>query len=173
MRGVRDQADGLVVKEREDLAHQALMEPKQVSAVPAVHPVAVLREQRKWTRDEPSYFIKGPLQQVIEVIPRPSPAALDLHLAAYGVKQATRKMLNKACGPDQWHAADLLRLPASFWQALADITNAALCHGVLPRTWSSAVVVLLPKTDTKTRPSGLCQIVWRAGARCLAYQLRG
>ena len=165
------------VKKRADEAHAASKPPGPLAAIPAVHPVTVVREQgevwkSKWTRRSDEPFDCMPLQRILTSLPRPEGAAVSLSITAEGLHKATKCMLHKACGPDQWDAASLLRLPCQFWEGLAAVWNQALSCGKVPRNWACVQVALLPKADNKTRPIGLCQLVWRAGARCLVKQLR-
>ena len=165
------------VKKRADEAHAASKPPGPLAAIPAAHPVTVVREQgevwkSKWTRRSDEPFDCMPLQRILASLPRPEGAAVSLSITVEGLRKATKCMLHKACGPDQWDAASLLRLPCQFWEGLAAVWNQALSCGKVPRNWACVQVALLPKADNKTRPMGLCQLVWRAGTRCLVKQLR-
>ncbi|CAE7290680.1 pol [Symbiodinium sp. CCMP2592] len=139
-------------------------ELREAVAAVATHPAQILREQSAvwsalWTRSREAPFDPGPLRQVLSELPRPLDTQADLQVSAEGLCKATQRMLKKACGSDGWEARDLLRLPPTFWEVTATLT--------------SALVVLLPKADGRTRPVGLLSILWRAGARCLVKQLRG
>ena len=124
-----------------------------------------------WARSGDCSFDPGPLRQVLAELPRPDDADVDLQITPDGLRKATRRMLKKACGADGWEA-DFLRLPDLFWSAASRLWNRALLLGQLPTSWTSALVVLIPKPDGRTRPIGLLPILWRAGARCLVKQLR-
>ncbi|CAE7228019.1 Ptchd3 [Symbiodinium sp. CCMP2592] len=166
------------IKRKADEAQACFGQPKELREAVATHPTQVLREQGAiwsalWTRSSDTPFNPEPLRKVLSELPRPVDTQVDLAVSADGLSRATQRMVKKACGSDGWQARDLLRLPVTFWEAAATLWNRALEIGVLPTTWTSALVVLLPKADGRTRPVGLLSILWRAGARCLVKQLRG
>ncbi|CAE7553966.1 Ptchd3, partial [Symbiodinium pilosum] len=91
------------VKKRADEAHAASKPPGPLAAIDCM-----------------------PLQRILASLPRPEGVAVSLSITAEGLRKATKCMLHKACGPDQWDAASLLRLPGQFWEGLAAVWNQAL-----------------------------------------------
>ncbi|OLQ11437.1 Retrovirus-related Pol polyprotein from type-2 retrotransposable element R2DM [Symbiodinium microadriaticum] len=166
------------VKRKADHAQAVLGPPRDIKAATAVHPTQILGEQSEvwkklWTQPSKVSFDSSSLRQVLAELPRPVDMQVELQITAEGLRKATKRMIKKAGGPDGWEASDLVLLPLGFWESAARLWNRALDLGVLPESWSSALVVLLPKPDGRTRPVGLLAIMWRAGARCLVKQLRG
>lgn len=166
------------VKRKADHAQAVFGPPRDIKAATAVHPTQILDEQSEvwtklWTQPPQDSFDSSSLRQVLNELPRPADMKVELQITAEGLQKATKRMIKKAGGPDGWEASDLVLLPLGFWESAARLWNRALEWGVLPDSWSSALVVLLPKPDGRTRPVGLLAIMWRAGARCLVKQLRG
>ena len=166
------------VKRKADHAQACFGPPRDIKAATAIHPTQILSEQsdvwrRLWTQPSHARFDSSSLRQVLAELPRPVDTQVELQISAEGLRKATKRMIKKAGGPDGWEASDLVLLPLGFWEAAARLWNRAVDLGVLPDSWSSALVVLLPKPDGRTRPVGLLAIMWRAGARCLVQQLRG
>ena len=54
-------------------------------------------------------------------------------------------MIGKAPGPDGWTALQLGLLPLTWWEAAACLWNACIQHGALPKVWTRAAIVLIPK----------------------------
>ena len=159
------------VKRRADQAQACFAQPKELKEATATHPTQILEQQSEvwtatWTRSTDRQFDSEPLQQVLAELPRPEGLKVDLHITAEGLRKAVHKMLKKAGGADGWEASQLARLPALFWTAVARLWNYALeLKGLLPSSWTQALVVLLPKPDGRTRPIRLMSLLWRAGAR--------
>ncbi|CAE7617784.1 unnamed protein product [Symbiodinium necroappetens] len=82
-----------------------------------------------------------------------------------------RSMKGKAPGVDQWRAEELLLLPPSFWQSLAELWQSIADRGDVPRPWQRVRIALLPKRQGGTRPLSLLSVVWRLGAKHMLHQL--
>ena len=163
-------------KAEEALQHEraSLLPPE---AVQTVHPAAfVAREaetwKQKWTAAAHTLDYSA-VDAALKVLPEPPVTApLSLKLDADMLRKAAGSMKTKAAGADQFGAEALLRLPAQWWQALADLWNCILRAGKVPLLWKRIVVSLLPKKGEESRPIGLCPVVWRAGAKALNRLLR-
>ena len=101
-----------------------------------------------------------------------APESMHLSISAQQLRRACAKMNGKAPGPDGWTALQLGLLPLTWWEAAACLWNACIQHGTLPKVWTRAAIVLIPKSRDETRPIALCSILWRSGARCIAAALR-
>ncbi|CAE7258440.1 Ptchd3 [Symbiodinium sp. CCMP2592] len=165
------------IKRKADQARACFQEPKELRAAVATHPTSILASQgaqwsSTWTRPTGRAFPDEAFRKILADIPRPEQQDIALCVSGDALHKATKKMIKRSGGADDWQACDLLRLPMGFWEATAKLWNHALEHGQLPSSWTNALVVLIPKPDGRTRPIGLMSLLWRAGARVLVRQLR-
>ena len=141
----------------------------------ARHPAIAVREQAKlwsdkWNADQCQDWSE--LSSLLQGVQRPQPCHTNMRVTAEQLLQNARAMVAKVGGADSWEARDLCRLPIGWWDFAAKIWNVAIAHGALPTAWCKAKVVLLWKKRGRTRPISLFSILWRAGARTLATNMR-
>ncbi|MFM7980730.1 MAG: hypothetical protein ACKPKO_15560, partial [Candidatus Fonsibacter sp.] len=71
---------------------------------------------------------------------------------AAGLVKAAKRMVRKAGACDQWTADALLQMPLPWWILLAQLWNEVLGRGIVPRRWTEAKTVLIPKSSGGWRP---------------------
>ena len=139
------------------------------------HPATAVNDQarlwaRKWQATQGQDWTA--LSNLLQGVKRPQPCRVSMSVTAEQLIRNTRAMSTRVGGADSWEARDLVRLPFGWWELAAAIWNRALEHGKIPRAWCKAKVVLIWKKQERTRPISLFSILWRAGARALATNMR-
>ena len=143
----------------------------------AIHPSNVVQEQQRewascWTRSQaPSTCHVKQFLQSLADHQQPQFEGTILWTGP-ALQRLAQGMTQKAAGPDDWRAADLLRLSKIFWEALALLWDTVFQSGCIPMMWKNARVALLPKNEQEWRPLSIASIFWRIGARHISMQLR-
>ncbi|CAE7685833.1 unnamed protein product [Symbiodinium sp. CCMP2592] len=151
--------------------------PEVQRSTSAVHPARLLQQHShiwttKWAAPERPLDTVALDRLLASLPPRPEHDG-SLSFTPEILIAATRRMRGKSPGPDQWTPELLLRLPAKWWAALANLWQHIWQHGQVPQTWRRSIVVLLEKPNNECRPISLCSVLWRLGARAINKQLRG
>ena len=139
------------------------------------HPAIAVQDQAKsWTAKWNSVprFQQAELASLLHKVQRPQRCQLSLRVTAEQLRGHTKTMISKASGPDSWEATDLIKLPMGWWGLAAALWNKAIESGSIPSAWCKAKVVLIWKKQGRTRPIALFSLLWRAGTKALAVQMR-
>ena len=168
------------------IKNKAAMDMERAQRVPttmdeaiqaSIHPARILEEQRaKWTRVwNPPPELQGSVNQVRELLcDVPQPVPLNMHITwdVAALQRATRAMIGKVGGADDWRPEDLLLLPQCWWQCFATLWKFIYREARLPFIWKLSRVTLARKPNGTYRPISLCSVAWRAGSRHLCRSLR-
>lgn len=153
------------------------MPPRHDHQFSAIHPAQVVDEQQtfwssQWTQPFP--VAASELQPLLASLSefRPAPFQGEIHWSGSDLQKIAQEMSSKAMGPDDWPAAQLLRLPDDFWQALACLWQRVYDTGSIPEMWHFARIALLPKSDLEWRPLSIASVFWRIGTRHIVRRLR-
>lgn len=97
--------------------------------------------------------------------------AASLQPTAEDLERSARRLRGKARGMDGW-GDELLALPRSFWELVAQLWGHCVCFGEVPAQWRAIKAVLIPKPEGGRRPISVASAVWRVVAGAVAKKLR-
>ena len=142
----------------------------------AVHPAHTLRDlEDEWCgfwRQSPGSGTGRDFQELLRAVPTEVHLVNGIELSIDDLRSSMKAMDNKAAGPDDWSAAQLLRMGPRWWRCLTLLWNAVLRSGRIPDRWLESRVVFIPKPTTGLRPLAVASVLWRAGARAALRHLR-
>ncbi|CAE6950031.1 pol [Symbiodinium sp. CCMP2592] len=167
-----------IKRKADEKLQQEAQAPDLAKHAGAVHPAAFLRDQaevwtKQWTAPE-RHIDLARVEEAFRCLPDASTLSTGvISLSVETLRASAAAMRNKAAGPDQWTAEQLLRLPTAWWEAFLQLWLFILQNGSVPECWRRVIVTLVRKPAGGTRPLGLCSIAWRVGTRAINRSLRG
>ena len=142
----------------------------------AVHPARALRDlEEEWCdfwRQAPGCGTARDFQVLLREVPTEVHLIDGIELSVDDLRRSMKAMTSKASGPDDWSAAQLLRMGPRWWRCLTSLWNNAPTTSRIPDRWLESRVVLIPKPTSGHRPLAVASVLWRAGTRAVLRHLR-
>eukprot|EP00439_Symbiodinium_sp_Y106_P070319 s1069_g12.t1 len=165
---VKRRADDVATREKELAAGRLPTDGR--------HPAVEVDVQEQIWRDKWKARSHGTAEEIDSILAHvPQPAELTtfrFEFTGANLKAAAATMRNKSPGPNGWAATTLMWLPRLWWELAASLWARCLALGRFPRAWARGRTSLLWKDNGKSRPITVLPIMWRAGGKIMARQLR-